>query len=120
MILSNWNTRQPGIQYLKSLQVVPNIEIRISTIPQWSGGFVPFARVEHCKYLVVDSSLVWLGTSNWSYSYFNSSRNLGLVLESPVTNHLVHRIFLKSWDSEYCKTLDVCREYMAPDVSGKE
>ena len=120
MILSNWNTRQPGIQYLKSLQVVPNIEIRISTIPQWSGGFVPFARVEHCKYLVVDSSLVWLGTSNWSYSYFNSSRNLGLVLESPVTNYLVHRIFLKSWDSEYCKTLDVCREYMAPDVSGKE
>jgi len=68
----------------------------------------------------VDSSLVWLGTSNWSYSYFNSSRNLGLVLESPVTNYLVHRIFLKSWDSEYCKTLDVCREYMAPDVSGKE
>jgi phosphatidylserine/phosphatidylglycerophosphate/cardiolipin synthase-like enzyme len=120
MILSNWNTRQPGIQYLKSLQVVPNIEIRISTIPQWSGGFVAFARVEHCKYLVVDSSLVWLGTSNWSYSYFNSSRNLGLVLESPVTNYLVHRIFLKSWDSEYCKTLDVCREYMAPDVSGKE
>ncbi len=120
MILSNWNTRQPGIQYLKSLQVVPNIEIRISTIPQWSGGFIPFARVEHCKYLVVDSSLVWLGTSNWSYSYFNSSRNLGLVLESPATNDLVHRIFLKSWDSGYCKTLDVCREYMAPDVSGKE
>jgi len=120
MILSNWNTRQPGIQYLKSLQVVPNIEIRISTIPQWSGGFIPFARVEHCKYLVVDSSLVWLGTSNWSYSYFNNSRNLGLVLKSSVTNDLVNRIFLKSWDSVYCKPLDVCREYVAPDVSGGE
>jgi phosphatidylserine/phosphatidylglycerophosphate/cardiolipin synthase-like enzyme len=120
MILSNWNTRQPDIQYLKSLQVVPNIEIRISTIPQWSGGFIPFARVEHCKYLVVDSSLVWLGTSNWSYSYFNSSRNLGTVLQGEVTNNLVHRIFLKSWDSGYCKTLDVCRDYVAPDVSGGE
>ena len=120
MILSNWNTRQPGIQYLKSLQVVPNIEIRISTIPQWSGGFIPFARVEHCKYLVVDSSLVWLGTSNWSYSYFNSSRNLGTVLQGEVTNNLVHRIFLKSWDSGYCKTLDVCRDYIAPEVSGGE
>jgi phosphatidylserine/phosphatidylglycerophosphate/cardiolipin synthase-like enzyme len=120
MILSNWNTRQPGIQFLKSLQVVPNIEIRISTIPQWSGGFIPFARVEHCKYLVVDSSLVWLGTSNWSYSYFNSSRNLGIVLDSPVSNDLVHQVFLKSWDSGYCKSLDVCREYVAPDVSGGE
>ncbi|MEJ2048994.1 MAG: phospholipase D-like domain-containing protein [Calditrichota bacterium] len=120
MILSNWNTRQPGIQYLKSLQVVPNIEIRISTIPQWSGGFIPFARVEHCKYLVVDSSLVWLGTSNWSYSYFNSSRNLGTVLQGEVTNNLVHCIFLKSWDSGYCKTLDVCRDYIAPEVSGGE
>ena len=120
MILSNWNTRPPGIQYLKSLQVVPNIEIRISTIPQWSGGFIPFARVEHCKYLVVDSSLVWLGTSNWSYSYFNSSRNLGTVLQGEVTNNLVHRIFLKSWDSGYCKTLDVCRDYIAPEVSGGE
>ena len=120
MILSNWNTRPPGIQYLKSLQVVPNIEIRISTIPQWSGGFVPFARVEHCKYLVVDSSLVWLGTSNWSYSYFNSSRNLGTVLQGEVTNNLVHCIFLKSWDSGYCKTLDVCRDYIAPEVSGGE
>jgi len=120
MILSNWNTRQPGIQYLKSLQVVPNIEVRISTIPPYSGGFIPYGRVEHCKYMVVDDTLAWIGTSNWSYSYFHTSRNLGLVFESGYINSLVHKIFMKGWDSGYAAPLDLCKEYVPPDVGGSE
>lgn len=120
MIVSNWNTRPPGIEYLKSLQLIPNIEIRISSIPEWSGGFIPFARVEHCKYLAVDDRWVWLGTSNWSYSYFHTSRNLGLVLESREVNRIVRKIFRKSWESDYCRTVDPCREYVPPRVAGEE
>ena len=120
MIVSNWNTRSPGIESLKSLQVFPNIEIKISSIPEWSGGFIPFARVEHCKYMVVDTQRVWLGTSNWSYSYFHTSRNLALVMSGKWSARLVHRIFRKSWNSPYCQPLDVCKQYIPPGVSGKE
>jgi len=120
MIVSNWNTRSPGIESLKSLQVFPNIEIKISSIPEWSGGFIPFARVEHCKYMVVDTQRVWLGTSNWSYSYFHTSRNLALVMSGKWSARLVHRIFRKSWTSPYCQPLDVCKQYIPPGVSGKE
>ena len=54
LIVSDWNKTKPGVDYLKSLQVLTNIEVKFSTIPQFSGGFVPFARVEHCKYMTVD------------------------------------------------------------------
>ncbi len=117
MIVSNWNTRYPGVQHLKSLQVIPNVEIKISSIPQLPGKFIPYARVEHCKYMVVDEKEVWLGTSNWSYSYFHRSRNLGIVIQSEGINTTIHQIFEKSWDSEYCSILDPCKSYQPPKIS---
>ncbi len=53
MIVSNWNIREPDIYYLKSLQIISGVEIGISTIPEHSKSFIPFARVEHCKYMLV-------------------------------------------------------------------
>ena len=120
IIVSNWNTRSPGIECLKSLQVVPNINIKISQIPEWSGGFIPFARVEHCKYMVVDSAIVWLGTSNWSYGYFHTSRNVALVLKGTWSARVVRDVFEKSWFSPYCQPLNVCREYHPPQISGEK
>jgi phosphatidylserine/phosphatidylglycerophosphate/cardiolipin synthase-like enzyme len=120
MIVSDWNTRKYDIPHLKSLQVLPNIEVRISSIPEYSGGFIPYSRVEHCKYMIVDSDQIWLGTSNWSWSYFHNSRNLGLVLTNQKVNQTVHDIFQKSWNSPYCQTIDICREYIPPVISGEE
>jgi phosphatidylserine/phosphatidylglycerophosphate/cardiolipin synthase-like enzyme len=119
LIVSDWNTNYPDIQYLKSLQVIPNIDIHISKIPQWSGGFIPYARVEHCKYMVVDSTRVWIGTSNWGWNYFYVSRNAGLIIKSKNVNQTVHDIFSRSWNSNYTKPLDVSKEYKAPSMSGK-
>jgi phosphatidylserine/phosphatidylglycerophosphate/cardiolipin synthase-like enzyme len=116
MIVSNWNTGKWDLPYLKSLQVIPGIEIKISNIPQWSGGFIPHARVEHCKYMVVDEDYLGLGTSNWSRSFFQQSRNPGLVIRGKAANDLVHRVFSKSWLSEYCQTLEVCAEYSPPRI----
>ncbi|MEJ2050731.1 MAG: phospholipase D-like domain-containing protein [Calditrichota bacterium] len=118
LIVSDWNTGFPDIQYLKSLQVIPNIDIHISKIPQWSGGFIPYARVEHCKYMVVDSAQVWIGTSNWGWNYFYVSRNAGLVISSKSVTKTVHDIFLRSWNSDYTAPLDICKEYKSPSVSG--
>ncbi|MEJ2635452.1 MAG: phospholipase D-like domain-containing protein [Calditrichia bacterium] len=120
MILSNWDTREPGVQFLKSLEVVPNVEVRISTIPQWSGGFVPFGRVEHCKYMVSDDHQVWIGTSNWSYSYFHTSRNLGFIIKNDSVNQTLHDIFMKSWDSPYAEVVNPAKTYQAPNVGGDE
>ena len=120
MIVSNWNTGKYDMPYLKSLQVIPNIEIRISTIPEHSGGFIPFARVEHCKFMVVDSLQLWLGTSNWSWNNFHTSRNLGLVITNRKVNQICHEIFQKSWTSAYCQTVNICRDYIPPVYSAEE
>lgn len=119
MIVSNWNTREPAIRYLKSLQVIPNVEIHISAIPQRHGEFIPYARVEHCKYMVVDDQLVWLGTGNWSRDYFYESRNVSLVINSEFVNTMIGKIFTNSWNSSYTTLLDICKEYKPPKISGE-
>ncbi len=120
MIVSDWNTRYPDIQFLKSLQVIPNIDIRISSLPEWSGGFIPYARVEHCKYMVVDSEYLWIGTGNWGWSYFHNSRNISLIFRNHGLNRQVHEIFNISWTSPYCRDIDISRRYEPPRISGGE
>lgn len=116
LLVSDWNTRKPGIDFLKSLQVLPNIEVKLSTIPQYSGGFIPFARVEHCKFMTVDDSLSWVGTSNWGKNYFYNSRNLALILKSKAVNRLIKKVFLKSWNSQYTHSVDPSVEYEVPRI----
>jgi phosphatidylserine/phosphatidylglycerophosphate/cardiolipin synthase-like enzyme len=52
LMVSNWNTEQPALPYLKSLALLPNVEIRVVTLPVASTGFIPFARVIHSKTMV--------------------------------------------------------------------
>jgi phosphatidylserine/phosphatidylglycerophosphate/cardiolipin synthase-like enzyme len=101
LLVSDWAKVAPKIDCLKSLEVLPNIEVKLSTIPQWSGGFVPYARVEHCKYMVVDGKVSWIGTSNWERNYFHEARNVGLVLEGNSIGKMLHDVFFKSWNSKY-------------------
>jgi len=60
---------------IKSLSLAPGLELRISSIPVYSGGFIPYARTEHCKYMVVDGETSWIGTGNWEESYFRNCRD---------------------------------------------
>ena len=113
MIVADWGKATEAEKYLKDLSRVPNIEVKFSSIPEWSGGYVPFARVEHCKYLVVDSSLCWLGTSNWEKSYFYNTRNIGVVVQSEKIAGILRRIFLKSWDGPYSESVKLDGEYQA-------
>ena len=78
LLVSHWNTGAKNLPALRQLHKEANIEVTIATIPEWSGGFIPFARVIHAKYMVVDSLHSWIGTSNWGPGYFHPSRNLGL------------------------------------------
>ncbi|MCF7886438.1 MAG: hypothetical protein K9M80_08080 [Candidatus Marinimicrobia bacterium] len=119
ILLSDWCTREYEIPYLKSLQVLPNIEIKLSSIPQYSSGYIPYARVEHCKYMIVDNNISWVGTSNWKKDYFHNSRNLGLIVKSEQINTTLQNIFDKSWHSKYSSSLNISKEYKAKQYGEK-
>ena len=114
IILSNWSKRKYMLPYVKSLAVLKNIEVRFTNIPPWSGGFVPFARVEHPKYLVKDGDEAWLGTANWGYSYFHTSRNLGFFCKGETLAGDMVRWFDNSWTSPYAETVDPGADYEPP------
>ncbi|HTX17390.1 MAG TPA: phospholipase D-like domain-containing protein [Bacteroidota bacterium] len=101
MIVADWEKGSASVANLKTLSALPNIEVAFSDIPEWSGGYISFARVEHCKYIVADDSLFWLGTANCEKSYFYGTRNLGIVGASPFLAGRLAGIFDKSWNSPY-------------------
>jgi phosphatidylserine/phosphatidylglycerophosphate/cardiolipin synthase-like enzyme len=118
MIVSDWEKGSPALRLLKELSAIPNIEVAFTSIPEWSGGYISFARVEHCKFIVADGEKFWLGTSNCEKSYFYSTRNLGVVCTS---RHLAGRladIFQKSWASPYKELITEKGEY-APREHGE-
>jgi phosphatidylserine/phosphatidylglycerophosphate/cardiolipin synthase-like enzyme len=118
MIVSDWSIDHPAIEHLKSLTCIPNIEVKFSAIPEWSGGYVSFARVEHSKYLVIDSSSCWIGTSNWEKSYFYNCRNLGIVIKDRSITKQLRGIFNRSWDGPYTTLIKSEVEY-APRKHGE-
>ncbi len=114
MIVSNWGTSRYKLPWLKSLALVPGIEVRITSIPAHTGGFIPFARVEHAKYLTCDGNALWIGTSNWSRDYFYDSRNVGLIITGKGATADPDRFFNLSWHGPYAETLNPAGEYKPP------
>jgi phosphatidylserine/phosphatidylglycerophosphate/cardiolipin synthase-like enzyme len=114
LLVADWGKRRGTIEGLKSLQVLPNISVKLVTIPPWSGGFIPFARVIHAKYMVVDGQLSWVGTSNWERGYFYGSRNVGLFIEGATFAERLDRFFLDGWNSAYAVAVDPSAEYEPP------
>ncbi|MBN1153443.1 phospholipase [candidate division KSB1 bacterium] len=117
MICSDWSMRRPTIDHLKSLSLVPNITVKLSTIPEFTDGFIPYARVEHAKYMLIDGERYWIGSSNWSRDYFHESRNVGIIIEDEVSAKLIEAYFYNSWNSGYAQEVDACRSYTAPRIS---
>lgn len=117
LLCADWCKRPSTIPYLKSLTVVPNIEVRMVTFPEWSGGFIPFARVVHSKYMTVDGRASWIGTSNWERDYFHESRNVGVTIENAKIAGILERFFASGWESEYAYRVDPAAEYAPPRIS---
>jgi phosphatidylserine/phosphatidylglycerophosphate/cardiolipin synthase-like enzyme len=119
IIISDWETGSSGLQALQALTRVPGIEVKLSTVPEWSGGYVSFGRVEHCKYVVADTLWTWVGTSNWSPDYFHSSRNLAVTMRNRPLARDARAIFETSWQSPGAARLAPDSTY-APKVRGEE
>ncbi|MBP0598564.1 phospholipase [Herbaspirillum sp. LeCh32-8] len=119
LMVSHWNTEQPAIRYLQSLALLPNVEIRIVTLPPASSGFIPFARVIHTKSMSIDGQVAWIGTSNWAGGYLDKSRNLEVVLHDEKMAQRVAELHEQTWSSPYAEPIDVTRQYPKP-VKGKQ
>jgi len=117
MILSDWCKSKPLIDYIKDLSQVENIEIKLGTIPEWSGGFISFARVEHCKYMVIDNKIAWVGTSNWSKDYFYSSRNIEIVTGCTDIVTKLSEKFEAGWNGDYVYFVDPHEDYEPPKIT---
>jgi phosphatidylserine/phosphatidylglycerophosphate/cardiolipin synthase-like enzyme len=107
LLVSDWSSKpgSEGRAALEALAKDANVEIRIITIPPWSGGAIPFARVAHAKYLVVDRERAWVGTSNWEGDYFTKSRNVGVVAEGGALPPRLDGVFDDGWSSAYAQPL---------------
>lgn len=116
LLVADWSKREGTIEGLQSLQLIPGIEVKFITIPQWSGGFIPFARVAHAKYLVVDGLKAWIGTSNWERSYFHESRNVGLILEGAICGQ-IDAYFELGWNGPYASAVEPCATYEPPRIA---
>jgi len=99
LLISDWEADNGRIADLQRLSQVANVEAKLGTVPEWSGGYIPFARVEHCKYMVVDTLWTWVGTSNWEPSYFRVTRGAALTMRNRPIASEARRIFEASWRS---------------------
>lgn len=129
LLVSCW-THSPAAMFtfLQSLQVLSRpplkcgVHVKIFTVPSTAEqAQIPFARVNHAKYMVTDR-VVYIGTSNWSETYFTQTAGVGLVVNQ--TGSEVKRgqrtlqsqaeaLFLRDWTSEHAAALslddgDVC------------
>jgi len=118
LMVSNWNLEQPAQAYLKSLAMLPNVEIRVVTIPAASSGFIPFGRVIHSKTMVIDNQIAWVGTSNWSGGYMDLSRNMEVVMRNEKMAQRLAATQEQIWSSQYAQPLDINKQYPKP-VKGK-
>ncbi len=111
IIFGNWAIRKGATEVIQSLSQVPNIEIKFSAIPEHSSGFIPYARVEHCKYFVADNDISWVSSANWERGYFYGSRNTTLVIDNKKINKAIKKIFLSDWNSKYTEFVDANKTY---------
>lgn len=119
LMVSHWNTSKPGIDHLKSLSLLPGIEIKIVTLPESKEGVIPFGRVNHSKIMMIDNKTSWVGTSNWTGGYLDNSRNLELVVRDAKLAARLTALHEQMWSSSYAAPIDLQKDYPKPNKGGE-
>ncbi len=118
LMVSDWNLRKPGIESIKELSKAKNVDVKFVHIPvSKKEGFIPYARVIHSKVVIIDGKEGWVGTSNFGYDYFYSSRNVEVVFRIKKIIDQLNRNFEQLWNSQYAHILKPKVEYKQPKVS---
>ena len=116
LLVSDWDKKKGMVEAVQRLVQVPGVKARFIDVPAWSGGFVPFARVAHAKYMVVDGARAWVGTSNWEGDYFTQSRNVGLIVEGAAFAAQLERVFHDAFTAPFTEPVDPAATYEPPKV----
>jgi phosphatidylserine/phosphatidylglycerophosphate/cardiolipin synthase-like enzyme len=116
LLAADWSKRAGTIEGLQSLEPLPDLEVKLVTIPAHSSGHIPYARVLHAKCMAVDGERVWIGTSNWERDYFEHSRNASVFGEGAALAVRVERFFDELWGSPYACAVDPGAKYEPPRV----
>jgi phosphatidylserine/phosphatidylglycerophosphate/cardiolipin synthase-like enzyme len=111
LLVSDWVLGGRSLPHLKALTLIPNLEVKVVSIPEAKEGHIPFSRTVHSKYLVVDGSHLSLGTSNWEESYFSESRNIELLFRDSSLAAQAAGIFDRLWGSRYAFALEPAKAY---------
>ncbi|XP_013889773.1 phospholipase D3 [Austrofundulus limnaeus] len=119
LLISCWNNTQPVMfPFLKSLASVYepkhqlDIQVRLFVVPSNPRQKkIPFARVNHNKYMVTDK-VAYIGTSNWSGDYFVNTAGSALVVnqtesgsQRPTVQSQLKAVFDRDWYSDYSSPL---------------
>ncbi|KAM5210099.1 5'-3' exonuclease PLD3 isoform 1-T1 [Hipposideros larvatus] len=73
---------------------------------------IPYARVNHNKYMVTERA-TYIGTSNWSGSYFTETAGTSLLVTQNGHGGLrsqLEAVFLRDWDSPYSHDLNTAAD----------
>lgn len=85
-----------------------NMAVRVFVIPEGNQSHIPYSRINHNKYMVTDT-VAYVGTSNWSADYFNTTAGVGLVLSQDARRSSFHQqlraVFDRDWSSRYSHPL---------------
>lgn len=111
LLVSDWVLGGRALPHLRALALIPNLEVRVASIPEAKEGHIPYSRTAHSKYLVVDGTQLALGTSNWEESYFTESRNLELIFRDADLADQATRIHDRLWSSRYAYPLEPLKTY---------
>tara|TARA_R110000868_G_scaffold410505_4_gene698806 strand:- start:38060 stop:39196 length:1137 start_codon:yes stop_codon:yes gene_type:complete len=103
MIVSDVMRGKRALKALKKLERYKNIRIKVSHVPAYKGRNMPYGRVEHAKFMVVDDNIIWIGTGNWSKDYFYNSRDMAVVVNDKHLNTQLTRVFQQDWNGPYTK-----------------
>jgi phosphatidylserine/phosphatidylglycerophosphate/cardiolipin synthase-like enzyme len=123
LLVAHWSLRKGTVEPLQTLaswrpdakdaQGRP-VEVRVLTIPELKEGFLPFARVAHAKYMVIDGTKAWVGTNNWERDYFTKTRNVGLIVDGGSVPPRLAQIFEQNLQSGYVMPLEPNKVYEQP------
>ncbi|XP_038150418.1 5'-3' exonuclease PLD4 [Cyprinodon tularosa] len=106
----------PFLQSLASMDYPPHhisIQIKLYIVPVGNQSDIPYARVNHNKYMVTDK-VAYIGTSNWAGDYFLTTAGVSLVISqnsahsgwnSKTLHNQLKDVFNRDWHSEYAVNL---------------
>ncbi len=111
LVFADWTMGGRSDADIKALAQVKNISVKVSSLPQAATGFIPYARVEHCKYLSVDGRTAYVTTSNWAPGYFLNTRSAAVFVEGAPAAAVLEDIFSRTWNGPYVQPVDPLKEY---------